>query len=237
MKRFAVILLAQFVVIAAAAFFGSWAFSRWQGDGEKPAGDEMWWFRSQLGLSAEQAGKLETIHEQFLAEQSRLCETHCAKRFELGELIQQSQSMTGQVEQLARELAEIEARSQRLTIEHIFQVGKQLTAAQRTKFVGKVYDQICTSCPMGSHRPATGKRAACDGCDCGCGVASIPGEAQAAGPLAVLPPPSPRIEISPAAMPVGFPLMDRSALLAAFFPGSPAAASVSRHLVFRVFLI
>jgi len=168
MKRYSAILIAQFVVIAAAAFFGSWAYARWQSTPAEPAGNEMSWFQSQLGLNVEQASKLEKVHEAFQAEQSKLCEEHCAKRFELGELIKQSDSMSPRVEQLARELSELEARSQRITIQHIFEVGKQLSASQREKFVSKVYDQICSSCPMGSHRPASGKQAACETEGCGC---------------------------------------------------------------------
>jgi hypothetical protein len=203
MKRFGVILLLQVVVIAAAAFAGSWAYSRWQSCCPAPATDEVSWFRSQLGLNPAQAAKLETLHESFRAAQSKLCEQHCAKRFELGELIQQSDSITPRIETMTKELAALEAESQRLTIQHIFEVGKQLDAGQRTKFVNKVYEQMSTSCPMGSHKPGSDKQAACGAAGCDCCVASGD-DAPPASPAAALPQPQVRGEFTPMTAPVTF---------------------------------
>lgn len=197
MKRFSVILIAQFVVIAAAAFFGSWAFARWHAAPAKPASDEMSWFQSQLGLEAQQSAKLEKFHADFQAEQAKLCERHCAKRFELGELIKESDSITPRVEQLTKELAELEAQSQRLTIQHIFEVGKQLDAAQRAQFVNKVYDQICSSCPMGSHRPGPDKQASCGASGCECCLTSAPNQTEDPPPIASMPDPQPRMSLLP----------------------------------------
>jgi hypothetical protein len=202
MKRFGVIIALQIVVIAAAAFAGSWAFSRWQNCCPAPAPDEVSWFRSQLGLTPEQAATLEKLHESFRADQSKLCELHCAKRFELGELIQQSDAITPHIEAMTKELSALEAESQRLTIQHIFEVGKQLDAGQRARFVNKVYEQMCTSCPMGSHKPEPGKQASCESAECDCCVASGDGDPHPAPSTASLPSPQTKLQVLTAVRPV-----------------------------------
>ncbi len=159
MKRFSLILLVQFVVVFAAGFFGAWAYSHWFGAPRPAAGGEMTWFQSQLGLSRDKATMLESMQKTFQTEQMRLCEQHCSKRFELAELIKKGGTITPPMETLTREMADLEARSERLTINQIFEIGNQLTADQRTKFYARVYDRICSSCRMDMGKMALGNRA------------------------------------------------------------------------------
>jgi Spy/CpxP family protein refolding chaperone len=116
------------------------------------------WFRAQLGLSAEQTAKLDSMQKVFQGEQMKLCEQHCAKRFELAELIKKGGAVTPQMETLTREMADIEGRSEKLTINHIFAIGNQLNGEQRAKFFAKVYEQISSSCRMDMGRMALGKQ-------------------------------------------------------------------------------
>src|ERR1044071_9013069 len=100
MKRFATILAIQFVVIFAAAFLGVWAFKHFaaqSSNASQPSThDEVSWFRSALGLEGTQATKLEQLHQDFEAQQSKLCEQHCAARMELAELIRKGTAVTPQ---------------------------------------------------------------------------------------------------------------------------------------------
>lgn len=160
MKRFSFILAVQFVVVFAAGFLGAWAYFHWFGTPTPAATGEASWFRSQLGLGEEQAAKLESMQKAFQSEQMKLCEQHCTKRFELAELIKKGGgAVTPQMETLTREMSDIEARSEKLTIHHIFDIGKQLNEEQRAKFFAKVYDQICSSCRMDMGRMTLGKQA------------------------------------------------------------------------------
>lgn len=168
MKRFTVILLIQVVVIFAAAFLGSWAYAKWRQTTATPspshvhAADELSWLRSELGLNPAQADKLEKLHEEFLFEQARLCERHCSARFELAELIKKNTEMSPKMKELSAAMSEAEAESERLTMEHILAVGKELTEEQRAKFVAKVYQQMCSGCPMKLHAPGLGKQSSCN---------------------------------------------------------------------------
>ena len=161
MKRFTLILAVQFVVMLVAGFLGAWAYAHWCGAPTPSAGGHVSWFQSQLGLSADQTARLESMQKAFQAEQMKLCEQHCAKRFELAELIKKGGgAVTPQMETLTREMADIEAKSEKLTINHIFEIGNQLNAEQREKFLVKVCDRINASCRMDMGRMALGKQAA-----------------------------------------------------------------------------
>lgn len=237
MKRFGVILAVQFVVIGIAAFLGSWAFARWQRPAAPLAGDEISWFQSQLGLTGEQAAKLDKIHDQFLAEQSKLCAEHCSKRVDLGELIKQSDSVTPRIEQLTRELSELETKSQRLTIEHIFAVSKQLNSSQREKFVSKVYEQMCSSCPMGMHKPVPGKQASCGSPVCECCVASDSHDTQPAPPIASLPVPQMKLNVFTSSPPIAIADADRQPCAGLANPSVPPHGTLPLFVVLSVFRI
>src|SRR5262245_7471287 len=114
MKRYAGILAIQFVVIFAAAFLGSWAYSQWRGSvpASTTVANEVAWFQSELGVDAAQSTKLAKLDQEFESEQARVCDEHCAKRVELAELIKNSESVTPQMETLSRELCNLEAKSQ-----------------------------------------------------------------------------------------------------------------------------
>src|SRR5690349_18887603 len=118
MKRSAGILVIQFVVIFTAAFLGSWTYSHWRGSAttSSPVASEVTWFQSELGVDAVHAAKLAELDKKFEADQAAVCEQHCAKRVELAELIKKSETVTPQMEMLSRELCDLEAKSQRLTL-------------------------------------------------------------------------------------------------------------------------
>src|ERR1051325_663170 len=168
MKRFGAIMLVQFVVIFVGGFAGAWAFSHWRTPAAAAAGNEVSWFQAGLGLDAAQAARLEKLHQEFEAQQRELCAQHCDKRFKVAELLKTQSAMTPAIEALTRELADIEARSQQIGRAHVFAVGRELNAAQREKFVAKVYERMCHSCPMDLHNRRPGDQASCDapGCDC-----------------------------------------------------------------------
>ncbi len=199
MKRFAGILVIQFVVIFAAAFLGSWVYGRWTSTHQKLPGPEMSWFQTELGVDDVQAAKLSKLDKEFEDEQAKVCEQHCARRVELAELIKTSETVTPQMETLSRELCDLEAKSQRVTLDHIFAVGKELNAAQRTKFVSKVHEQMCGSCPMRMHRDVPGKQASvsCESAGCNCCVSSDDRPSEPITPIAQSASPQPRIEFSP----------------------------------------
>ncbi len=167
MKRFSFVLAVQFVIMLVAGFLGASAYCHWFAAPRLAEGGETTWFQSQLGLSEDQAVRLESMQTAFQAEQMKLCEQQCSKRFDLAELIKKGGSVTPQMEALTREMADIEARSERLTVNHIFEIGNLLNDDQRAKFYSKVYDQIRSSCRMDMGRMALGKQAS--------GIAPIPG--------------------------------------------------------------
>ncbi|MSR64488.1 MAG: hypothetical protein EXS18_01760 [Verrucomicrobiae bacterium] len=198
MKRFAGILAIQFVVIFAAGFLGSWAFAHWRSAPSVPVptAQETSWFQSELGVDSAQAARLTELDKKFEVEQARICEQHCAKRVELAGMIKNGDAMTPPMETLSRELCDLEAKSQRVTLDHIFAVGKELNASQREKFTAKVHDQMCGSCPMGMHKPGSGKQASasCGSAGCTCCVTSDDHQSSPAQPIAQLTPPQPRLD-------------------------------------------
>ncbi len=101
---------------------------------------------AQLGLSKSQRKEVAELEKNFLARKAASCDTLCAKRAQLIQLLQQENPDRETLNQLVGEIGMEQAALERATLEHLLAVREKLDPAQRATLAGRVTDQLRAAC-------------------------------------------------------------------------------------------
>lgn len=112
------------------------------------------WLKAQLGLSDSQATEVEKSESEYLAKVESLCVAHCAARFSLGEELAKPKPDVDKARSYVEKMNAVQADAERATLDHFLRVRALLSEQQAARYTKIIQEQVCTSCPMGIHKPS-----------------------------------------------------------------------------------
>lgn len=103
----------------------------------------------ELGLNADQARQIETLHTTLGAKLDDCCARHCAARAGLGETLSGDSDEGLRAEAILSEMCRAYEASERSTLDHMRRVRAILTAEQKKRFDAMITRCMCRKC--GTH--------------------------------------------------------------------------------------
>lgn len=144
------------VLVGIVAVFStglSFAMSRWLA-GRRPSQTtvnihDTAWLKRELNLTDAQAADVEKLEHEFQAKLNAACTEHCAARFTLGDELMKSKPDLEKARADVERMNQVQAESERATLDHILRVRALLTDEQARQYSAMIHDQVC-SMPMGT---------------------------------------------------------------------------------------
>jgi len=100
----------------------------------------------KLGLSTEQAEKIQALHVTLGTTLNDCCSRHCAARARLGQALVAETNGTAQAEAILTEMCRAYEESERATLDQIRRVRAILNTEQRKQFDAMIADCMCRMC-------------------------------------------------------------------------------------------
>ena len=111
------------------------------------------WLKATLGLSAEQTAQVEKLRDEFAAQVEGCCAKHCGARFDLSNELAKPAPDVAAARACVERMCAAQTTSEQATLDHILRVRAVLTPEQQQRYAKLINEQICTSCPLGLHKP------------------------------------------------------------------------------------
>lgn len=140
MKRIVVGLIG-IVAVAGIAYFATLGCCQWVGFRRqlRPLAD-------RLNLTSAQRQAVASLEKEFLARKGATCQTLCAKRAQLIQLLKQPEPDSFALRTVAEEIGREQTSLERATLDHLLALRQQLDPPQREKLIALVSDQLRTAC-------------------------------------------------------------------------------------------
>lgn len=103
---------------------------------------------AQLALSGSQRQEVAKLEQAFLARKQASCETLCAKRAQMIQILQQENPDRSVLIRLTEEISTEQAALERATVDHLLAVREQLDPPQRERLMASVSEELRTACRM-----------------------------------------------------------------------------------------
>jgi len=149
MKR----ILALVVVVALISTGLSFGMSRWLISRRQPQVlvniHDTAWLSRELNLSEAQRRDVETLEKDFQSKLNGSCAEHCAARFALGDELMKSKPDAEKARADVERMNQVQAESERATLEHILKVRALLNDEQARRYSAIIHNQVCNM-PMGA---------------------------------------------------------------------------------------
>jgi Spy/CpxP family protein refolding chaperone len=106
------------------------------------------YLKTELGLTDEQAAKIQALQKEYTGEVEACCGRHCDARAKLSEAMFAGND-TDQLRSTVESMCRAQIDSEMATIAHIRKVRDSLTPDQQKKYEQMVTGCVCGSCPSG----------------------------------------------------------------------------------------
>ena len=141
MKRLVLILLAGFVVAAAAycaVYLKSTARHREILESSKP---ELAWLKDEFHLSDAEFKHIMELHEAYLPHCREMCQRIDAENAKLKDLLSKTNALTPQIETKLNEAAQLRVECQRSMLKHFFEVSRTMPPEQGRRYLEWVQEK------------------------------------------------------------------------------------------------
>lgn len=98
---------------------------------------------SHLTLTDKQREKLRNLDKDFDSNIKAICRDLCEKRIKLAELLKANKIYNKEIDKCIDEIISYQAKIEKETAKHIFDVKNELDKEQQDKFIKLVYDKLC----------------------------------------------------------------------------------------------
>lgn len=98
---------------------------------------------TELNLTDKQKEKLRNLDNEFDSNIKAICRNLCNKRVKLAELFKANKIYNKEIDKCIEEILAYQARIEKETAKHIFDVKNELNKEQQDKFITLVYDKLC----------------------------------------------------------------------------------------------
>ena len=109
------------------------------------------WLTQTLGLNADQAAKIAALQGEFTKKVNDGCATHCAARYELGQMLARPDPKPEEAEARIDLMAQAQRDNDVATLRHLMDLRAVLTPEQWARLSGLLQKQFCGPCPMAQH--------------------------------------------------------------------------------------
>jgi len=106
------------------------------------------WVR-ELNLTGAQAAQFAALEAEYERRLAEICAAHCAARAELAEALADPAKAAA----YCARMCAAQAASEKLALEHIYQIRAVLTPDQQPRHLALVQQQLSGACPMRLHQP------------------------------------------------------------------------------------
>jgi Spy/CpxP family protein refolding chaperone len=129
------------VAIVGIAYFAALGCCQWVGFRRqlRPLTD-------RLQLTPTQRQAVASLEKEFLARKEATCQTLCAKRAQLVQLLKQPEPDSFALKTVAEEIGREQTSLERATLDHLLALRQQLDPPQREELMNRVSDQLRTAC-------------------------------------------------------------------------------------------
>lgn len=98
---------------------------------------------SHLTLTDKQREKLRNLDNYFDSNIKAICRDLCDKRIKLAELLKANKIYNKEIDKCIDEIVSYQAKIEKETAKHIFDIKNELDKEQQEKFIKLVYDKLC----------------------------------------------------------------------------------------------
>jgi nickel and cobalt resistance protein CnrR len=103
----------------------------------------------ELNLTGAQAAQVTALEAEYERRLAEICAAHCAARAALAAAL----ADRAQAAECCARMCAAQSASEKLALDHVFQVRAVLTPAQQQRHLALVQQQLSGACPMRLHRP------------------------------------------------------------------------------------
>ena len=100
----------------------------------------------RLQLTPAQRNEMASLEKNFLVQKGASCQTLCAKRAQLIQLLKQPQPDVTALHLLAEEIGQEQVALEKATVDYLVTLGGHLEPAQREKLTALVSEELRTAC-------------------------------------------------------------------------------------------
>jgi len=132
---------AGILAVSGIAYFATLGCCQWIGFRRqlRPLAD-------RLNLTPAQRQAVASLEKEFLARKEATCQTLCAKRAQLVQLLKQPEPDRFALKTVTEEIGREQTSLERATLDHLLALRQQLDPPQRERLIALVSDQLRTAC-------------------------------------------------------------------------------------------
>ncbi len=98
----------------------------------------------KLSATPEQQKAIQVLDQEFIKEKNRLCMQLCQSRYGLAQLLRRADITQEELDEKTAEVASIQLAMERASVAHILKVKEVLTPEQAKKYMGMLYQDVCS---------------------------------------------------------------------------------------------